>query len=1216
MASTSSVSTNRLSSTLRGYGGLASGLDRDELIEQMSAASRSKIASQKQKQDKLEWQQTALRNITTKCYEFSNKYTSYSSPATNLLSSKMYSRTLVSAIGANSGCISVSGTANSGEMMSIAGIKQLAKQASLSTTGSISDRDLKTGGIELDAGGKLSKQSAISNIAGEALYVKYGSTIYTVSMPMDGDYDDIDKAVETINTQLDKVAVGNNKTLGDVMEIVKNSGGNFEFKTKSGSAGNLVQLAGGTGNILYGLGFLRAGEGFSDLEEQDITISDKSGDHSGSYGPKLTTMASAAQRLSGSDISFSYNGTSKWITLDKYTNDNTIEDVQADLQKKLDKAFGTGRIQVGLDSSGGDTFSLSFKTVNPNGTADNSATLAITAGDGLVGKKGLFDMQAGESNRVNLSATLDKSGLGAFKADANGRVLAFEQCVTKEGNPPAPKKDQFGDPTGELYLSINGTQIKGITTNSSVNDILRAINTADAGVQVSYQSISDRFVITATEQGASGKIEFDAAADGAGENLAAYLFGTQGSWSSAGNLSNQAGIKTGNLALGAGGDLSKQIEYIAGQKLSIEYESQKYDLTMPSAIGNKVTDLVTTINTQLKTVTLADGNKLSDMMIAEKDSSGNLVLRAKNAAAGKSIKLAGGSGDILYGLGFLKEGQSFDDVSDANKTISGKADGLAGSYAPTIRETVAEKLGGSTISFSYNGTEKRITLDQYNDTDTIETVQADLQKKLDDAFGAGNITVGLTKNAAQDEASLSFDVTSPASTLTVTDGDPAVIGDNGLLGIERGQSNRVLLHKPLVESGLMTFNTQAAVDATKLNDGSGELYLSINGKQIHGITENSTVNEILQAINSSDAGVQASYQAGSDSFVLTSAGKGTSATPVFDTMPGVTNLADSLFGTLTAMSSGTTGMPAMSAVVGQDAILEVKYPGSDDLVQITRASNTFELDGLNVTLKKTFGYDASGNRVADTEDITFDAEVDADKTAEAVQQMIDAYNEIVAMVNSECKTKPDRKYPPLTDEQKDEMKDEQIEKWEEKAKQGILFADVDLRMMADNLRTVVNSQDMLALSKIGITTSTSYSDNGKLVFDAETFKAALREDPNGVMDLLTRTAETTRDSNGNTITTRPAGLVNNIKAVLDRYASTSGAVKGILVERAGSIYAPTTVLNNSIQKQLDKLDDYIDTLNDRLQNELDRYIKQFTSLESLINQMNSQSGYLQSMFGG
>ena len=188
MASTSSVSTNRLSSTLRGYGGLASGLDRDELIEQMSAASRSKIASQKQKQDKLEWQQTALRNITTKCYEFSNKYTSYSSPATNLLSSKMYSRTLVSAIGANSGCISVSGTANSGEMMSIAGIKQLAKQASLSTTGSISDRDLKTGGIELDAGGKLSKQSAISNIAGEALYVKYGSTIYTVSMPMDGDY--------------------------------------------------------------------------------------------------------------------------------------------------------------------------------------------------------------------------------------------------------------------------------------------------------------------------------------------------------------------------------------------------------------------------------------------------------------------------------------------------------------------------------------------------------------------------------------------------------------------------------------------------------------------------------------------------------------------------------------------------------------------------------------------------------------------------------------------------------------------------------------------------------------------------------------------------------------------------------------------------------------------------------------------------------------------
>ena len=36
---------------------------------------------------------------------------------------------------------------------------------------------------------------------------------------------------------------------------------------------------------------------------------------------------------------------------------------------------------------------------------------------------------------------------------------------------------------------------------------------------------------------------------------------------------------------------------------------------------------------------------------------------------------------------------------------------------------------------------------------------------------------------------------------------------------------------------------------------------------------------------------------------------------------------------------------------GQDAIVSVKYAGSDDVVNLTRESNTFNMDGLNITLK-------------------------------------------------------------------------------------------------------------------------------------------------------------------------------------------------------------------------------------------------------------------------
>ena len=224
--------------------------------------------------------------------------------------------------------------------------------------------------------------------------------------------------------------------------------------------------------------------------------------------------------------------------------------------------------------------------------------------------------------------------------------------------------------------------------------------------------------------------------------------------------------------------------------------------------------------------------------------------------------------------------------------------------------------------------------------------------------------------------------------------------------------------------------------------------------------------------------------------------------------------------------------------------------------------------------------------------------------------MVDSFNEILELVNNNVKTKPDRDYSPLTDEQKEEMSESQIEKWEAKAKEGILFADMDLRMMADNLRTVINSGNTTELSAMGITASTNYSDNGKLVFEEAKFRTALQNDPDAVRSAFTRAIG--KDESGK-VTTQ-GGLMVTMKNIMDKYGSTTGATKGILIERAGSIYAPTSILSNSLQKQLDRIDDYIEQLQDKLETETDRYISQFTSLETLISQMNNQSSYLSSMF--
>lgn len=781
-----------MTSSIRGFGGLASGLDRDTLIEQFTAGTRSKIAQQKQKQQKLQWTQEAIRGISDKIYDFSNKFTSFSS-SSNLTSSKLFSRSQISVNGVNSKYVSATGSAASAENLSINRVKQLASNATMNT-GTVSSKTLTTADLGLGTAGKLDTNKEISTIAGDMLYVKYGNSTYGVTMADGGK--NADSAVNMINEQLKTVEISGGKKLSDVMKATVSADGKIGFEAIDNANGNRLELAGGTGDILKDLGFLKEGEKFDNLSDAQKNIA-QAGGLTAANAAQVTKEEKLYNLLSEKKLTFSYNGTKGEIKLDKYDENTTLEQVKKDLQTKLDEAFGKGRIQVG-DENG----SLSFKTMIPGGAEDKSSTLSILSGAGLVGEGGVFGIAAGASNRINLSASVDKAG---FKtADFSGSL-----------------KDD-----GSYYLSINGVEIEGITKDSTVKEIVEKINNSKAGVKVSYQSISDQFVITSTENGAAGEIKFDTNAGGK-QNLAELMFGT-----------------------------------------------------------------------------------------------------------------------------------------------------------PT---------------------------------------------------------------------------------------------------------------------------------------------------------------------------------------------EGTNYTK------------------------------------GQDAILSVSYPGSKDEIEITRASNSFDLDGINVTLKGTFGYDASGAKISDTEAVTFTGSVDSENTTKTVKEMIEAFNDILKLVNTEVSTKPNRKYAPLTDEQKEELSDKTIEKWEEKAKAGLLFADSDLRMMANSMRTVINAADRSKLSEMGITVSDSYSDNGKLVFDEAKFKAALEKDPEAVREVLNRPATDSGD-------TSQAGLLTRISSIMDRYGKTTGATKGVLVERAGSVHAPTSILKNSLQKQLDSIDTYIDKLNDKLKTEQDRYISQFTSLETLINQMNSQSSYLSSMF--
>ena len=106
-----------------------------------------------------------------------------------------------------------------------------------------------------------------------------------------------------------------------------------------------------------------------------------------------------------------------------------------------------------------------------------------------------------------------------------------------------------------------------------------------------------------------------------------------------------------------------------------------------------------------------------------------------------------------------------------------------------------------------------------------------------------------------------------------------------------------------------------------------------------------------------------------------------------------------------------------------------------------------------------------------------------------------------------------RDFQPLSDEQKKDMKEKEIELWEEKAKSGTLRNDPTIANMLTSLRqaisgtTVKNSEDKpMTLEKIGINLIKDFKANGKLEIDETKLREKITEDPNLVYELFAKPA--------------------------------------------------------------------------------------------------------------
>lgn len=536
----------------------------------------------------------------------------------------------------------------------------------------------------------------------------------------------------------------------------------------------------------------------------------------------------------------------------------------------------------------------------------------------------------------------------------------------------------------------------------------------------------------------------------------------------------------------------------------------------------------------------------------------------------------------LKSLGFNSGKMNKDDIDNGISLDEFNASSNKSSFeaAAITKQPLSGYLKGKSISVSYGGQTKNIEL--IGDKEEIKDFKAfkdSLQNKLDKAFGSGKVTVG-----EDSKGSLTFTATDSSQILQISADSKEL---QNALGITSTQSNKISTGSSLWENrdklGLGKYNTKE-----ELNDALKNF--TVNGAKIDNITADTTVDGLLTAINNNkDAGVTAIYLGSENKFVLSSNEKGEGRKITLGADPNDTaDAANLIFGGV--------------STDGTDGEMSILYNGVQ--TTITSSSNTFSIDGLDIRATNTFN---TGSATAEG-GVSFTASADTEKVTETVKKFIEAYNAMIDEVRTQATTKPDSNYKPLTDDQKNEMNETSIKNWEDKAKEGILYNSSALKDL-DNATQGIFSSMMINgvsyddLEKIGISFSDDYTAGGKIVFDEEKFKTAMDSDPEKVSDLFTGTH----------------GIVNTIDSTLStyatRYASKNGNSYGVLIEEAGSEKLSLTLTNNSIYKELKDMQETITNLQSQLSTEQDRYISQFTQMERLINQMNSQSSYL-SQLGG
>ncbi len=327
-----------------------------------------------------------------------------------------------------------------------------------------------------------------------------------------------------------------------------------------------------------------------------------------------------------------------------------------------------------------------------------------------------------------------------------------------------------------------------------------------------------------------------------------------------------------------------------------------------------------------------------------------------------------------------------------------------------------------------------------------------------------------------------------------------------------------------------------------------------------------TLNDLATAFSNSGANIQGGYDTVNDSFSLYNKTSG-SANKIGLKANNDTS-ADLLNKLHLASYDGQTNTLGNEISFTKNNLTEAAV-GTNAKATIdgkTYESDTNKLNVANVIYN--FNGVSAKNADGTYQASTISVSQDTDKIVDNVKKFVETYNTLIDSLNTKYREEKNTDYKPLTKKQEGEMTESQIDKWNEKAKSGLLYHDNNIYSiisdMRESLYTKVDAVDTVltdakgnkysynTMSSIGITSSTN---QGHITLDEEKLKKALTEDPDCVYQLFASDQDSTY----------VAGSTNKNQA--DTYTSKSDYLNTGIANR----------LYNSMNTNISKLESYAGT---------------------------------------